>query len=113
MGKRLGFLLLLFTLSVTAQTRGTISGYVRDATGGVVPNANITITQEGTGASRTTTSDAAGFYQVLGLTSGTYTIEAEVAGFKKFRNAGVTLRVDENVRSDISLDVGRFRKVSK
>lgn len=107
MGERLGFLLLLCAAVVTAQTQGTISGYVRDASGAIVPGASITVTHEGTGASRNTLSDAAGFYQVLGLVSGTYTIEAEVSGFKKFRNAGVVLRVDENVRADISLDVGQ------
>lgn len=72
MGERLGFLLLLCAAVVTAQTQGTISGYVRDASGAIVPGASITVTHEGTGASRNTLSDAAGFYQVLGLVSGTY-----------------------------------------
>jgi hypothetical protein len=103
----LAILLSVTAVSVLGQTKGTISGYVRDRTGAVVPNAAITLTNEGTGAARNTSSDGGGFYQVLGLLSGAYTIEAEAAGFKKFRNAGVVLRVDENVRSDISLEIGQ------
>ena len=43
---------------------------------------SVKITHEGTLAARTATSDEQGFYQVLGLVSGDYTIEAEVQGFK-------------------------------
>ena len=92
---------------LAAQNRGTISGFLKDVTGAVVPNANVTVTHEGTRAVRTASSDASGFYQVLGLVSGAYTIEAEVAGFKRYRNTGVVLRVDENVRADITLEIGQ------
>ena len=108
MTKRPICLLALFAVQLVAQTQGTISGYVKDATGAVVPNAALRVANEGTGAVRSTTSDSAGFYQVLGLVSGTYTIEAEVAGFKKYRNAGVVLRVDENIRADVALEVGQL-----
>ena len=37
---------------------------------------------------------------------GTYTLEAEIAGFKRYKNVGVVLRVDENVRTDIQMEVG-------
>ena len=99
MGMRIAALAMLFGLPLSAQVQGTISGYVKDATGAVVPAAAIRITNEKTGAARTTVSDNEGFYQVLGLLSGSYAVEAEARGFKKYRNAGVTLRVDENVRA--------------
>ncbi len=99
--------LLALAIPAAAQVRGTISGYVKDRTGAVVPNAAITLTHEGTSAARNASSDADGFYQVLGLVSGSYAIEAEVAGFKRFRNTGVVLRVDENVRADIALEIGQ------
>src|SRR5262245_2861346 len=101
------FALLILSAPLAAQNRGTISGFVRDNSGAVVPGANITLTHEGTGAVRNTTSDAAGSYQILALVSGNYTIEAEVPGFKKYRNAGVVLRVDENVRADMALEIGQ------
>lgn len=107
MHKRIIALLTLLAMSLAAQTQGTITGYVRDSTGAIVPNASIQITNEKTGAVRTAASDEAGFYQVLGMVSGIYMIEAEVSGFKKYRNAGVILRVDENVRADVALEVGQ------
>ncbi len=109
MRRRLGtwFAFLLLAGSLAAQNRGTISGFVRDNSGAVVPGANITLTHEGTGAVRNTTSDAAGSYQILALVSGSYTLDAEVTGFKKYRNAGVVLRVDDNVRADIALEIGQ------
>jgi hypothetical protein len=89
-----------------AQNRGTISGFIRDASGGLVTGARVTLTNERTGETRSGVSDATGAYQFLGLVSGTYTIEAEVQGFKRYRNTGVILEVDENVRADVSLEVG-------
>jgi hypothetical protein len=56
---------------------------------------------------RTVLADAAGFYQFPGLVSGTYSIEAEVSGLKKYRNAGVILRLDEHFRADIIMEVGQ------
>ena len=100
-------LLILLAIPAWSQIRGNISGYVKDSTGAVVPAVSVKITHEGTLASREAASDENGFYQVLGLVSGDYTIEAEVQGFKKYRSTGVTLRLDENVRADISLQVGQ------
>lgn len=102
-----GLLLLICPLSALAQIKGTISGFVSDRTGANIPNAAITVTHEGTRAARTAISDASGFYQVLGLVSGSYTIEAEVGGFKRYRNTGVRLQVDDNVRADLVLELGQ------
>ncbi|MBK9169892.1 MAG: TonB-dependent receptor [Bryobacterales bacterium] len=99
--------LLLAAVSGLAQTSGTISGFARDPSGAAVANLRVIVTNERTGAAREAESDATGFYQVLALTSGTYTIDAEGAGFKRFRNTGVILRVDENIRADISLQLGQ------
>lgn len=105
-GLRLVFLSLIAACALMAQNRGTISGYVRDASGGVVASARVTLTNERTGELRNTASDATGNYQFLGLVSGSYLVEAEAAGFKRFRNTGVVLEVDENVRADVRLEVG-------
>ena len=95
---------MLLCAWASAQTSGTISGYTKDPTGSFVPNVKVTVTNERTGAMRSATSDDSGFYQVLALVSGVYTIEAEAPGFKKFRNTGVVLTVDENVRADVALE---------
>jgi hypothetical protein len=97
----------LFVTNLMAQTNGTIIGYSQDPSGAAVPNLKITVTNERTGATRSTQSDQNGFYQVLGLISGVYTVEAEASGFKQYRSTGVTLQVDQNLRLDISLQVGQ------
>ncbi|MCC6586881.1 MAG: TonB-dependent receptor [Bryobacterales bacterium] len=103
---RVTVLSLLLAVSAQPQNRGTISGYVRDTTGGMITAVKVTLTNERTGATRSANSDLTGAYQFLGLISGTYTIEAENSGFKRFRNTGVILEVDENVRADVTLEVG-------
>ena len=107
--RRISFALLCLAVmgvSLHAQTKGTISGFAKDPTDAAVPGVAVMVTNEGTGASRTTATDEFGQYQVLGLVSGLYTIEAETAGFKSFRNTAVPLTVDGNVRADIQLELG-------
>ncbi len=100
-------LMLLFSVALGAQTNGNISGYVKDPTGAVVANAGITLTNQLTGATRRTSSTEAGFYQVLGLTSGTYSIDVEAAGLKRARTSDILLGVDANVRSDVVMQLGQ------
>ena len=47
-----------------AQSTGTIQGTVMDASGAAVPNAPITIHNQGTGEDRSTTTDSAGIYEI-------------------------------------------------
>jgi hypothetical protein len=101
-------LVLLFCGSLFAQTKGTISGYIKDPSGAFMPGVNVTLSNQQTGAKRSTISDDTGFYQILGLTSGMYSIEAELAGFKRYLNTGLTLTVDENLRSDLTLEIGQL-----
>jgi hypothetical protein len=85
MQKRVAVLSILLVVPMPAQMQDTISRYGKDAMGAVAPNAAVRLTNEGTGAVRTVLANAAGFYQFPGLVSGTYSIEAEVSGFKKYR----------------------------
>src|SRR5258707_12112724 len=88
MSKRLGLQVVLFLLSigllaaVNAQTStvGNISGNVRDPQGAAVPKAEVTITEERTGASRTVMSDDNGFYSAPSLAVGRYTVSASPQG---------------------------------
>jgi outer membrane receptor protein involved in Fe transport len=78
-----GLLLLLVLLSTAfAQTsRGTLTGTVRDASGAVVKDATVKITQQGTGTSRQTTTNNDGIYRFDAVDLGTYTISAVRKGF--------------------------------
>ncbi len=89
-----------------AQVRGTISGYVRDPSGAVITGAKVALLNEQTGARRDAASDAEGFYQFLGLTPGTWDMEVTSGSFKRYQNSGIQLALDQNVRSDVQLEVG-------
>jgi Carboxypeptidase regulatory-like domain len=52
-------------------TGATLSGTVKDASGSIVPNAQVSIVNSATGVTRTVTSDAAGFYTAPNLWPGT------------------------------------------
>jgi Carboxypeptidase regulatory-like domain len=55
------FGLFFAVLVATAQTEtGSMGGFVKDPSGGVVPKARVTIKNEGTSAIQTLTTDSAG-----------------------------------------------------
>ena len=63
-------------LQLRADVTGSIIGYVRDASGAVLPNATLTVTQTSTGYTRTATTDASGQYSILALPPGNYRLTA-------------------------------------
>lgn len=80
----LAILCCLLPQSASAQAvSGTILGVVKDSSGAVVPGASITLVNTGTGLTRTIVSDTKGEYTAPLLPTGTYTVNAEMSGFKK------------------------------
>jgi hypothetical protein len=79
--------LIFWAGSTSAQviTTGTISGTVADTTGAVVPGAKISITNQGTRITTTTSSNADGTFVVPGLTVGAYTVVTSKQGFETSR----------------------------
>ena len=90
-----------------SSTGGNISGTIRDPQGATVPKAEVTITDEKTGAVRTVTANEDGFYSAPALPAGVYTISAGPTGFKKSVTTGVQLHVSENKTVNIDLQVGQ------
>src|SRR6266480_7535988 len=112
--KRLGLqvvvvLAVAFVFSANAQTTtvGTISGTIRDEKGAVVPQAEVSIQSEGTGMSRTVSSDDNGFYVAPSLPAGRYTISTAPSGFKKTVASAVDLHVAENKVVNLDVQVGQ------
>ena len=106
---RLPLLLLLVTLTGTlafADVTGSILGTVSDANQGVLPNAEVTVTNLETNLRRTAKADAIGEYRILALPVGKYRVEATMAGFQKFLVSSVELTVNEQRRIDVVLQVG-------
>lgn len=90
-----------------AQTNvGRISGTVKDAARAVVPGANVTVTNQATGISRSTKTDEDGFYLVTNLPIGDYSVTVERDGFTKAQKKDYNLISDGRLTIDFSLDPG-------
>ncbi len=119
MSRRLGTLLglVMAVMLVTAPvasaqaTTGRISGVAKDTSGGVLPGVSVTVTETGTGYTRTETTDASGIYVFVNLPLGDYTVTAELQGFKKASKSGFVLGADGKLTADFSLDVGQFTEM--
>jgi outer membrane receptor for ferrienterochelin and colicin len=97
-------LFLLFAVPVFAQTTtATLQGTVSDANGAVLAGASVRV--EGPRVDRTITADENGFYQIVQLPAGTYTVTATQSGFANKVTEGVTLALDRTVILDILLAV--------
>jgi hypothetical protein len=85
---------------------GAILGTVTDPSNAIVPNGRVTVTNTRTGVKSESPTDSQGNYIFNFLAPGTYKVEAEVAGFKKFVRDTVTLETGRQLRIDILLETG-------
>src|SRR5690349_6421887 len=97
---------LLVGVHAQSSTTGNITGTVRDPQGAAVPKAEVTISDEKTGTSRTVTATEDGFYNATSLPAGVYSISTAPTGFKKTITTGVELHVNENKTVNLDLQVG-------
>src|SRR5215831_5649949 len=88
-----------------AQT-GTIVGTVTDSTGGVIPNASITVTNADTNSERMDTTDDRGDYTVPLLPPGTYRVEIVSSGFRTEVAENIEVSADDRIRIDFKLQIG-------
>ncbi len=86
-----------FTTPAFAQvSTGTITGTVNDATGAVIPNAQVVLTNAGTGAKSTITSNGSGNFTFAGIQSGDYSVTITAPGFQTFTETGIHLDPGDN-----------------
>jgi hypothetical protein len=85
---------------------GAIVGQVNDEQGAVIAGAKVTVTNAGTGEVRTNETTTEGEYRFVNLIPGTYKVSVEQSGFKRSTRDGVAVAVEDNVRVDISMQVG-------
>jgi hypothetical protein len=105
-------LALLSPAPLSAQAvSGTILGTVRDSSGAALPGATVTLVNSATGLSRTVTTDPSGEYTAPSLATGTYSVTAEMSGFKRTSQSNVHLGVDQKVRTDFKLELGQMTEV--
>src|SRR5262245_3707169 len=91
-------------------TTATLSGAIRDTSGAVVTEAKISVTNINTGATRDTTTDIEGRYNLTNLGPGQYEVRAERAGFRTAQSA-VTLTIGGAAILDLTLQIGNVSEV--
>src|SRR5258706_12751717 len=92
---------------LSAQVVGaTLSGTVVDTTGGVIPNAEVTIKNVATGITRMTITNGSGLYTVPNLQPGPYEITVAAGGFNTDVRNGVTLNVGQELVLNFTVKPG-------
>src|SRR5919198_909944 len=83
-----GFFLSLLVLSTlaNAQSLGTVTGTVTDQSGAVIPKGKVTLLNQGTGETRATMSNDAGYFSFASITPGTYTVRVAMTSFKSWEH---------------------------
>ncbi len=95
-------------VSLEAQVdTGSISGTVTDPSGAVVGGAKVTLTNEGTASSLTTTTGSDGGYRFSPVRIGSYKLEVVSEGFKTASEINVVVDVSSNVSRNIKLQTGK------
>jgi outer membrane receptor protein involved in Fe transport len=101
-------LVALGSSPVYAQVAGaTLAGTLTDSSGAVVPNANVSIKNRGTGVAREITTDSGGFYSAPNLLPGVYDVTVTAPGFSTSVQSELTLTVGASKTLNISLQVGQ------
>ena len=95
-------------LAQSQAINGTIEGTITDQSGGTLPGVSVTVTNVDTGDTRVVVSNEAGVYRARLLPLGRYRVSAELQGFRKFEQQGLTLSAGQSAVINISLSVGNM-----
>ncbi len=83
------------TANAQSAVDGAIGGTVEDRTGSVVPKATILVHSNGTNAEQAVASDGSGYFRVIHLQPGSYTVTVSASGFDTFRSTDVLVSVGQ------------------
>ncbi|MBZ5668713.1 MAG: TonB-dependent receptor [Acidobacteriia bacterium] len=99
------FVLTSVSLHAQADT-GSIQGTIKDPSGAVIPNAKVTLTNEGTNLALTVTAGGDGGYIFSAVKIGIYSVSAEIQGFAKAIQPHITLNIQQQLVVDLTLKPG-------
>jgi hypothetical protein len=99
-------LLFLSSLIAAQSAEATISGFITDQTNAAVVGAAVSATNTATGQRSQATADENGFYTLRALPIGTYVINIEKQGFRKYVRENLVLTTGQQLSLDVRLDVG-------
>src|ERR1700758_4656430 len=102
--------LICSTLVVAQGTGGRILGRVSDQSGAVLAGVKVTATNDATGVSTDTTSNASGDYTFPQVPVGTYTLAFDHSGFKTIVRKGVTLDVNQVIALNTTMQIGQTKE---
>jgi hypothetical protein len=108
LSNRLIFALLLGVLPLAAQT-SSLQGLVSDGQAGAIPEAVVTITNEGTSATRKTLTGETGTYSFLQVSPGVYKIVVEKPGFRAY-SSNIRLQIDSPATLNVQLELGQVNE---
>jgi hypothetical protein len=106
LGIALAMVLAILTPRSWAQDNASISGTVTDASGAVVANAAVELTNNGTGVKREASANAVGAFHFGNIGAGTYTMTVAAAGFQKYTKTGIVVNVAANLDASVALAIG-------
>lgn len=102
----LALLIFLAAAGFAQAPTAELTGVVRDASGAVVPGAQVAATNEDTGFTRQVGSNELGYFTVPLLPPGPYRMSVKKEGFRAVERKGLRLHVNDKVTVDYVLDVG-------
>src|SRR5438093_6012616 len=100
------FLIAVPVPAAAQANAASIRGTVVDSSGAAVPRVSVTAINDATGVKVSTATNDEGIYSFPVLNPGTYTISAELTGFKKEVHRGIELQLNQVVRIDLALELG-------
>jgi hypothetical protein len=96
---------LVSRVNAQSATQGAVGGTIFDTNGAAIPNAPVSIVNDGTGAQFQVQSDGSGYFKAPLLEPGTYTISIAAAGFAPFRESNVIVQVSQMTNLEPHLSV--------
>ncbi len=103
-------LALAFALAPAASAQlvqGSVTGNVTDSTQAAIPGAAVTLSNEGTGVTRSLEANEFGSFTFQSIDPGLYTLEVKTEGFQAHRQTGVTVAANSVARVDVALEIGQ------
>jgi hypothetical protein len=101
---------LVASATAFAQQRGSVVGKVFDPDGLALPGATVTVTNQGTGFTRTVTTEATGAYLVPNLEPGTYSVVVEMPGFAGVKRTDIDLTAGSTITLELKLQLAGLQE---